>query len=47
MLTFLLEGAAMKRAVGAVWEKRSGGRGLFVMPSDGDFASIGAAIRAV
>jgi len=42
----LMEGAAMKRAVGAVWQRRSGGRGLFVMPTDRDFASIDAAIRA-
>jgi type III restriction enzyme len=42
----LLEGAAQKLAVGAVWAKRSGGRGLFVMPTDRDFASIDAAIHA-
>jgi type III restriction enzyme len=42
----LLEGAALKHAVGAVWAKRSGGRGLFVMPADRDFASIDAAICA-
>lgn len=32
-----------KRAVGKVWESRSGGRCLFVMPTEGDFASIAAA----
>lgn len=29
-----------KQAVGAVWESRSGGQCLFVMPSNGDFAAI-------
>ena len=29
-----------KRAVGAVWESRSGGRCLFVMPTEGDFSTI-------
>lgn len=29
-----------KRAVGAVWASRSGGRCLFVMPTDGDFSPI-------
>lgn len=29
-----------KQAVGAVWESRSGGKCLFVMPSNGDFAAI-------
>jgi type III restriction enzyme len=42
----LLEGAAQKLAVGAVWAKRSGGKGLFAMPTDGDFTSIDAMIRA-
>ena len=32
--------AEEKRAVGAVWESRSGGRCLFVMPSGGDFEVI-------
>ncbi|MDA8239812.1 MAG: hypothetical protein M0Z67_05495 [Nitrospiraceae bacterium] len=34
-----------KRAVGKVWESRSGGRCLFVMPTDGDFSSITNAIN--
>jgi len=29
-----------KRAVGAVWASRSGGRCLFAMPTDRDFATI-------
>lgn len=29
-----------KRAIGAVWESRSNGRCLFVMPTAGDFAAI-------
>ena len=29
-----------KRAVGAVWEARSGGRCLFVMPTDGEFEVV-------
>ena len=29
-----------KRAVGEVWASRSGGRCLFVMPTDGDFSTI-------
>ena len=29
-----------KRAVGAVWESRSSGRCLFVMPTEGDFSTI-------
>lgn len=32
--------AEEKRAVGAVWASRSGGRCVFVMPTDGDFSSI-------
>jgi type III restriction enzyme len=32
--------AEEKRAVGAVWESRSAGRGLFVMPTGGDFRGI-------
>jgi len=34
-----------KRAVGAVWASRSGGRCLFVMPTEGDFSSITRAVR--
>jgi type III restriction enzyme len=37
--------AGEKRAVGAVWESRSGSRCLFVMPTDGDFSTITAKIR--
>jgi type III restriction enzyme len=36
--------AEEKRAVGAVWASRSGGRCLFVMPTEGDFSAI---IKAV
>ena len=32
--------AAEKRAIGAVWESRSDGRCLFVMPTNGDFSEI-------
>lgn len=32
--------AEEKRAIGAVWAARSGGRCLFVMPTEGDFSSI-------
>ena len=42
----LFIGAEEKRAVGAVWESRSGGHCLFVMPSEGDFSSITAKIKA-
>lgn len=34
-----------KRAVGAVWAARSGGRCLFVMPTGRDFSAIDTAIR--
>lgn len=40
----LYDGAEVKRAVGEVWASRSGGRCLFVMPTDGDFSGI---VRAV
>lgn len=36
--------AQEKRAVGAVWASRSGGRCLFVMPTEGDFSTI---VRAI
>lgn len=42
---YLMEGAGPKRAVGEVWAKRSGGRCLFVMPTEGDFSKIRAAIE--
>jgi type III restriction enzyme len=34
-----------KRAVGAVWESRSGGRRLFVMPTEGDFSAIARKVK--
>jgi type III restriction enzyme len=37
--------AEEKRAVGAVWESRSGGKCLFVMPTEGDFSVIAKAIK--
>ena len=37
--------AEEKRAVGAVWASRSGGKCLFVMPTDNNFTSIVEAIR--
>lgn len=36
--------AEEKRAIGKVWKSRSGGRCLFVMPTEGDFAVIDGAI---
>ncbi|MDP1948858.1 MAG: DEAD/DEAH box helicase family protein [Nitrospirota bacterium] len=39
--------AEEKRAVGAVWASRSGGRCLFVMPTDGDFSVIDKAVVSV
>ncbi|MDP1536139.1 MAG: DEAD/DEAH box helicase family protein [Burkholderiales bacterium] len=38
--------AVEKRAVGAVWASRSGGRCLFVMPTDSDFSVIAAAVKS-
>lgn len=38
--------AEEKRAVGAVWESRSGGRCRFVMPTDGDFSEVQKVVRA-
>jgi type III restriction enzyme len=37
--------AEEKRAVGKVWESRSGGSCLFVMPTEGDFSSIVAVVK--
>ena len=37
--------AEEKRAVGAIWAARSGGRCLFVMPTDGDFSAIAKAVK--
>ena len=34
-----------KRAVGAVWESRSGGKCLFVMPTEGDLSVVAKAIK--
>lgn len=34
-----------KRAVGQVWASRSGGRCLFVMPTEGDFSGIDKAVK--
>jgi type III restriction enzyme len=39
--------AEEKRAVGAVWASRSGGRCLFVMPTGGDFSDITKAVKPV
>jgi len=36
--------SAEKRAVGAVWESRSNVRCRFVMPTGGDFSTVGAKI---
>lgn len=41
----LMAGAEEKRAVGAVWASRSGGRCLFVMPTGGDFSEVVRAVR--
>ena len=41
----LYAGAEEKRLVGAVWAARSGGKCLFVMPTDNGLATIGKAIR--
>ncbi|MCX5723756.1 MAG: DEAD/DEAH box helicase family protein [Nitrospirae bacterium] len=38
--------AEEKRAVGAVWASRSGGRCQFVMPTDGDFSVIDKAVAS-
>ena len=43
---YTAEDAEEKRAVGAVWASRSGGRCLFVMTTDGDFSSITRAIKS-
>jgi type III restriction enzyme len=39
--------AEQKRAVGAVWESRSNGRSLFVMPTGGDFSVISQKTRNI
>ena len=39
--------AEEKRTVGAVWASRSGGRCLFVMPTEGDFSVITRAVTPV
>jgi type III restriction enzyme len=38
--------AEEKRAVGAVWASRSGGRCLFVMPTEGDFSAVTKAVKS-
>ena len=43
---YTAEDAEEKRAIGAVWESRSGGRCLFVMPTGGDFSVIARKLRA-
>lgn len=37
--------AEEKRAVGAVWASRSGGRCLFAMPTEGDFSTIAKIVK--
>jgi hypothetical protein len=37
--------AEEKRAVGAVWASRSGGKCLFAMPTEGSFSIIGNAVN--
>ncbi len=37
--------AEEKRAVGAVWESRSGGRCLFVTPTESDFSEIARKVK--
>jgi type III restriction enzyme len=39
--------AEEKRAVGAVWVSRSGGRCLFIMPTEGDFSAIAKLVKPV
>ncbi len=39
------EDSEEKRAIGAVWVSRSGGRCLFAMPTDGDFSCITNAVK--
>jgi type III restriction enzyme len=41
----LYDGAEEKRLIGTVWASRSGGKCLFVMPSDNNLAVIERAIR--
>ena len=43
--SYSADDAAEKRAIGAVWESRSGGRCLFVMPTDNDFSAVVSAIN--
>ncbi len=42
---YTADDAEEKRAVGAVWASRSGGRCLFVMPTDGEFSTISEALK--
>jgi len=39
--------AEEKRAVGAVWASRSGGRCLLIMPTEGDFSAIAKLVKPV
>jgi type III restriction enzyme len=43
---YTAEDAEEKRAVGAVWSSRSGGRCLFVMPTGNDFSVISDAVKS-
>ncbi len=43
---YTAEDAEEKRAVGAVWASRSGGRCLFAMPTDGDFSAVARVIKS-
>lgn len=43
---YTADDAEEKRAIGAVWEARSSGRCLFVMPTAGDFSIVDAKVRA-
>ncbi len=43
---YTADDAEEKRAVGAVWSARSGGRCLFVMPTAGDLSAIAAAVES-
>lgn len=41
---YTAEDAGEKRAIGAVWQSRSNNQCLFVMPTNGDFSTINAAV---
>jgi type III restriction enzyme len=44
---YTTDDAGEKRTVGAVWASRSGGRCLFVMPTEGDFSAVTKAVNPV